>query len=69
MTGKLVRLVAMFPIPPRYAGEATATVVLTAMMVALLQVHSFHGVVASGVAAVALVVAVASLHRSGSRTA
>jgi hypothetical protein len=69
MMGKLVRFMAMFPIPPRYAGEAAAAVVLTATIVALLQVHSFGGVVASAVAAVALVAAIEALYRPHRRTA
>jgi len=67
--GKLVRWVAMFPIPPRYAGEASAAVVLTALMVVMLKVHSFSGVVAAMAAAVAFVVAVEVLYRSRRRTA
>lgn len=69
MMGKLVRWLAMFPIPPRYAGEAAAAVVLTASMVALLQVHSFGGVVAAAVTALVLVAATETVYRSRRRTA
>jgi hypothetical protein len=67
MIGPLVRRLVMFPIPPRYSAPAVATAALTAAMVALVQAHSFPGVLAAATGAAVLVFGVRALCLAGRR--
>jgi hypothetical protein len=61
MIGALLRRLAMWPIPPRYSAEVTATAILTAAAVVLAQAQSFTGVLAAATSAAVLVFATRAL--------
>ena len=68
MIGRLVRSVAIFPIPPGYAGRATATVIATVAIVLVANIRSFPYVLAAAAAAGTVTFAIAAV-RSRRRTA
>jgi hypothetical protein len=55
MIGRLVRSAAIFPIPPSYAGRATATFIATVAIMLLADIRSFPCVLAAAAAAGAVV--------------
>jgi hypothetical protein len=57
----------MFPIPPRYAPLAAATALLTVAVIALLQVHSFAGVLAAATSSAILLYAIEVLRKAHQR--
>src|SRR5215211_7058909 len=61
--GKLLRRIVIWPIPPAYSTQAVATVVLAAIIVALAQVRSFPGVLATLLSGFVAVCAIRSLKR------
>jgi len=55
--GKVVQVLAAFPIPPGKARFGAATCLSTVAIVALLQIHSFPGVIAAAISGALLVLA------------
>jgi hypothetical protein len=59
--GRLLRRIVIWPIPPAYSAQAAATIVLTAVIVAFVQVRSLPGVLAALLSGIAVVFAIQSL--------
>jgi hypothetical protein len=61
MLARLLRTIAIWPVPPAYSGQAAATVLLTALTVAAAQVHSLPGVLAALLSSIVVVFGIQSL--------
>ena len=61
MIARLLRTIVIWPIPPAYSGQAVATVLLTAVIVAFAQVHSLPGVLVALSSGIAVVLGIHSL--------
>ena len=68
MFGSLLRRIVIWPIPPRYSGQAVAIAALTAAITALTQTHAFSGVVTATAIAVVLVLGSQAVCQSRRRT-
>jgi hypothetical protein len=62
MIARLLRRIVIWPIPPAYSGQAAATVLLTAVIVASAKVHSLSGVLAALLSSIAVVFGIQSLY-------
>jgi hypothetical protein len=62
MIARLLRRIVIWPIPPAYSGQAVATVLLTAVIVASAQLHSLPGVLAAVSISIGVVIGIHSLY-------
>jgi hypothetical protein len=63
MIGRLLRRSAIWPIPPRLAGSATAFLLLTVALMASMNVHAFAGVMASAAGSTLIVASLQTARR------
>jgi hypothetical protein len=63
MIGSLLRKAVIWPLPPRYSGLGVATSVLTIVLIAVAEIHSFPGVLAAAMSATTLVLGTHALRR------
>jgi len=55
MIGSLLRWIIIWPVPPRYSGQAVGILLITVAVIAIANVHSFPGVLAAACGATLLV--------------